>query len=254
MLPATLGLESSPMTLQTTPKPLDLSEKGRTENGEPDTLDRRLFMQFLAYGNCRDTRPLVRALMEDGIRGVLYHDVNDPNGVGLLTFSEDPAHFTETVHAFLRRPPFEELVPKPEYTMFGRTYAIGYEKNLEDVLIDRPQRRVCDAERPWAVWYPLRRSGAFEQLPAERQHAILMEHGGVGRAFSEAGYVRDIRLACHGLDKNDNDFITALIGKDLFPLSATIQRMRSTIQTSQYLVHLGPFFVGKVARQASLDT
>jgi chlorite dismutase len=32
----------------------------------------------------------------------------------------------------------------------------------------------------------------------------------------------------------------------LFPLSAIVQEMRKTEQTSQYLDSLGPFFVGKV--------
>ncbi len=34
-----------------------------------------------------------------------------------------------------------------------------------------------------------------------------MEHGGIGHAYGRAGYGTDIRLACHGLDKNDNDFV-----------------------------------------------
>jgi len=238
------------MTKEPALNPIDLAERGRTPEGSPASLNRRLFMQLLAFGNCSDVRPLVDALTEAGIQGVLYNDVNDPSGVGLLTFSETPAYFPESVHPLIRHSHFNVLSSKPEYTMLGRTYAIGYERNLEDVLIHRPHRRVCDAGRPWAIWYPLRRSGAFEQIPADKQKSILMQHGGVGRAFSEAGYVRDIRLACHGLDKNDNDFITALIGEELFPLSATVQRMRKTIQTAQYLVHLGPFFVGKVVWQS----
>ncbi|HEY5567238.1 MAG TPA: hypothetical protein VIM81_08350, partial [Gammaproteobacteria bacterium] len=53
-------------------------------------------------------------------------------------------------------------------------------------------------------------------------------------------------LACHGLDKNDNDFIIGLLGRKLHPLSAIVQEMRKTEQTSQYLDSLGPFFVGNV--------
>jgi chlorite dismutase len=63
---------------------------------------------------------------------------------------------------------------------------------------------------------------------------------------------RDIRLASHGLDKNDNDFVIGVLGKDLFPLSALIQAMRKTKQTSQYLESLGPFFVGKAIWQSEL--
>ena len=39
---------------------------------------------------------------------------------------------------FSRRPPFGDLTPKPEYTMLGRTYAIGYEPDLDEALITRP--------------------------------------------------------------------------------------------------------------------
>jgi chlorite dismutase len=67
-----------------------------------------------------------------------------------------------------------------------------------------------------------------------------------------ADYAHDIRLACHGLDKDDNDFIVGLLGKDLFPLSAIVQAMRKTQQTSLYLERLGPFFVGRAIWQASM--
>jgi len=40
------------------------------------------------------------------------------------------------------------------------------------------------------------------------------------------------------------------LGRDLHPLSALVQEMRSTEQTSQYLSRLGPFFVGRVLRQS----
>ena len=29
---------------------------------------------------------------------------------------------------------------KPQYSMFGRTYALGYEPDLREVLVDRPRR------------------------------------------------------------------------------------------------------------------
>jgi len=118
------------------------------------------------------------------------------------------------------------------------------------VLIDRPRRTVLNPEWKWSVWYPLRRSGRFAQLPAEEQRVILAEHGAIGMSFGAADYAHDIRLACHGLDKEDNDFVIGLIGKDLFPLSAIVQRMRATQQTSLYLERLGPFLVGRVVWQS----
>lgn len=232
---------------------VDLAEKGRSERGDVIATDRRLYMQFMAFGDSLDTAVLVEALNHAGIDGVLYEDINDPRGVGLLTLSEDPDDFVGPVRRFLNQPPFSTLTPKPEYTMLGRTYAIGYEQDLERMLITRPRERVTDPSLPWAIWYPLRRAGSFEQLSAEEQRVILMEHGGIGRAFGEAGHGYDIRLACYGLDKNDNDFIVGLVGPQLYPLSLIVQRMRKTKQTSLHLERLGPFFVGKVAWQASGD-
>jgi len=113
---------------------------------------------------------------------------------------------------------------------------------------------ICTATNtawPWAIWYPLRRRGAFMQLSADEQRKILMEHGSIGRSFGEADYAHDIRLACHGLDTNDNDFVIGLTGKQLYPLSAIVQAMRITVQTSQYIERLGPFFVGKAVWQRS---
>ena len=133
--------------------------------------------------------------------------------------------------------------------MLGRTYAQGHEPDLEQALLTRPRQKVCDPKMPWAIWYPLRRAGAFERLSAEEQRVILMEHGGIGHAFGRAGYGTDIRLACHGLDKHDNDFVIGLLGPELYPLSSLVQRMRKTKQTSQYLERMGPFFIGKAIWQ-----
>jgi chlorite dismutase len=136
--------------------------------------------------------------------------------------------------------------------MLGRTYSIGYEHDLEETLIGRPRRRLLDPNLRWVIWYPLRRSGSFEQLSRKEQDSILMEHGGVGMAFGRAGLGYDIRLACHGLDQADNDFVIGLLGPELHPLSIIVQRMRKTKQTSLHLERLGPFFVGRVAWQSAL--
>ena len=53
-----------------------------------------------------------------------------------------------------------------------------------------------------------------------------------------------MRLACHGLDQNDNDFVIGLIGKNLHPLSHVVQAMRATRQTAEFMEEMGPFFVG----------
>lgn len=208
-------------------------------------------MQFLAFGSCGEVKPLTEALEASGLSGALYEDVNDPRGVGLLTFSEDPGTFVDRLRPLLNGATFAALTQKHEYTMLGRTYSIGYEPDLKETLLDRPRRTVLNPAWNWAVWYPLRRNGRFAQLPAEEQRAILAEHGAIGMAFGAGDYAHDIRLACHGLDKDDNDFIVGLLGKELFPLSAVVQSMRKTQQTSLYLDRLGPFFVGRAVWQSA---
>ena len=229
----------------------DVVEHGRSADGEPTSLDRRLYMQLHAYGGAAGSAELVSALEDAGVAGVLYEDVNDPTGVALLTLSESPEAFVSEHRRFLQTSPFAGLEAKPDLTMLGRTYAIGYEPDLEETLVERPRQRVLDPALPWAIWYPLRRAGSFEQLSRREQDTILMEHGGIGMAFGRAGLGYDIRLACHGLDREDNDFVVGLLGPELHPLSIIVHRMRKTTQTSLHLERLGPFFVGRVAWQGS---
>ena len=230
----------------------DVSEKGAPKNGVAQTLDERLFMQLLAFGGAKDASLLVRALQHAGFESVLYADLNDPQGVALLTFSKDEAHFVETVRPFLLKEPFASLTFKPEFAMFGRTYALGHEPNLEDWLLHKMRRNALEPAWPWAVWYPVRRTGAFQKLPPDDQKVILREHGMIGHSYGEADLAHDIRLACHGLDKEDHDFVIGLLGKRLHPLSALVERMRKTVQTSSYIEHMGPFFVGKALWQSPL--
>jgi chlorite dismutase len=223
---------------------LDIREKGGVRGGVQQVSDRRLFMQLLAFGDVTDQSALTRHLDHSGIEAVLYEDTNDPRGIGLLTWSDDPAHFVSTVRPAVNSGAFAALTLKPEYTMMGRTYALGHEPDLEDWLLHRNRKSVTNPELPWHVWYPLRRKGEFNSLAPEEQTAILREHGRIGHAFGEAGLATDVRLACFGIDKNDNDFVIGLIGKELYPLSACVQAMRKTRQTSSFIQEMGPFFVG----------
>ena len=232
-------------------EPPDLSEKGGQKDGVPQRSDDRLFMHFLAFGGCDDAAAVARHLEAAGLEGVVYEDVNDPRGVAVLALARAPEVFVERVRPALKSGPCAPLVLKPEYTMFGRTYALGYEPDLAETLIARPRRTVLNPAWRWAVWYPLRRSGRFAQLPDQEQRAILAEHGAIGMAFGAGDYAHDVRLACHGLDRDDNDFVIGLIGKDLFPLSALVQSMRKTQQTALYLDRLGPFFVGRAVWQSA---
>jgi Chlorite dismutase len=232
------------------PEPPDISEKGGPRGGQPQRSDARLFMQLLAFGRCTESRVLGPHLAQAGVTGVVYEDLSDPRGVAVLAMSQDPAFFLDVLRPALNSGPFAALTPKPKFRLFGRTYALGYEPDLDDVLFHRPARTVLNPAWPWAVWYPLRRSGRFAQLPSDEQRAILAEHGAIGMAFGVADLAHDIRLACYGLDVNDNDFVVGLVGKDLHPLSAVVQAMRKTKQTSLYLDRLGPFFIGRAVWQS----
>jgi Chlorite dismutase len=226
---------------------VDVLERGANQR----TSNRRLFIQLLAYGGCPDSKALVGALEASRIESVLYADLNDPMGVGLLACAEDPTFFVTDLRELLGAEPFLGLTSKPELTMFGRTYSSGFEPDLEDWLLHRPRRTVLNPAWPWAIWYPLRRVGAFARLAPQEQGAILREHATLGRAYGDADLAHDIRLACHGLDARDNDFVIGLVGRELHPLSHLVQAMRKTAQTSEYLESLGPFFIGHVVWQST---
>ncbi len=233
---------------------IDILEHGAPKDGVPQTSNRRLFMQLLVLEHPSAFDAAVHALQsrltQNGVAAVLYADCNNPFRLGLLTFSEDPAHFTTRVHDVIREcNRGGDLAPwtaVPGFSMLGRAYSTGYESDLQFWLVDRPRETVMHAGWDYGVWYPLKRKGAFSRLEGREQGAILREHGGIGRAYGAKDYAHDIRLACHGLDINDNDFVIGLIGPELHPLSHVVQTMRKTRQTSEFMEHMGPFFVGRV--------
>ncbi len=230
---------------------LDLSEKGR-RNGDVISLDRRLFMKFTAFTGCASPEAAAERLALSGLVGALYLDANDPQGIAVIVASEDPDVFVGPLRETFNAAPFDDFEHRPEYDMLGRTYSIGYEPDLEDTLFTKPLQKLLNPKNHWSIWYPLQRAKRFQTLPADHQRQILAEHGTLAKRYGQAGVAADVRLACHGLDRNDNDFIVGLLGAKLHPLSAVVQDMRKTEQTSQYLDSLGPFFVGKAAWQSPL--
>lgn len=235
---------------------IDLSEKGRGADGQPVKLNRRLFMQFNAFrtNNCGGhIQDLSKRFEAISAQAVIYQDLHDPQGFGVMSYCEDPGYIVDQIQPVLQSEALVDLEYREEFTMLGRTYSIGYESDLEDVLINRPVKRICDPATPWAVYYPVRRSGQFERQSKEDQRKMLMEHGGIGHAYGKAGFATDIRLAGHGLNKDDNDFIVGLLGEKLFPLSALVQHMRRTRQTSEFIQKMGPFFVGRAVWQPVYD-
>src|SRR5262249_12626544 len=155
---------------------------------------------------------LALALEARSVSAVIYEDVNAPRSLAVLTWSENPEHFVSAVRPALNAAD-RGLTLRPAFTMFGRTYSTGYEPDLRFWLLDRPVQTALNPSWPWAVWYPLRRVGAFNRIEGREQAAIMKEHGAIGRAYGEQDLAHDIRLACHGLDVADNEFVIGLIGK-----------------------------------------
>ncbi|HEX9780923.1 MAG TPA: chlorite dismutase family protein [bacterium] len=230
--------------------PPDIRERGAPVRGEPQTSARRLFVQLQVFTGCRDAAPLGAALAAGGAEGAVYLDLHDPRGVGIVLLHEDPAWFVTEGRRLLDSDPFAGLSRRTDYAMFGRTYATGHEADLEDWLLAKPRRSVLNPSWPWAVWYPLRRKSEFALVSPEEQSRILAEHARMGMAYGRAGYAADIRLACHGLDARDNEFVLGLVGPELAPLSLLVQDMRKSQQTAKYISTMGPFFVGRAVWQS----
>jgi len=234
--------------------PIDVNEYGGKKEGVKQAMNRRLFMQLLVFRVPSDERTspdlvgteLVKALRDRKIPGVVYADAMDPRSIGLLTWSEDPALFVNKVRPLFGEPSLANVQLRDDYAMIGRSYGTGHEPDLEWTLLRRPIENVTNEKTRWHVWYPLRRKGSFaKQEPIDQSH-ILREHAALGIAYGQAELATDVRLACHGLDAGDNEFVIGLVGKDLHPLSHLVQAMRKTRQTSEFIEKMGPFFVGWV--------
>lgn len=211
-----------------------------------------LFIQLHAFTGCTDVPAVISALKAHDVDAVVYENVNDSRGVGIAFATRAADFLIDSVRPVLLSEPLRRLTPVPSLTMLGRSYLSPHDRDADDVLIRRPRGRLLAPDLRWAVWYPLRRAGAFERIAADEQRLALREHGSAGAEFAASGQAFDIRLACHGLDVNDNDFLIGIVGPELEPLSRLVERMRKTVQTSTYIEKLGPFFVGRVAWQSPL--
>lgn len=231
---------------------IDVLEYGGKREGVRQSMDRRLFMQLVVVDAPRGSnadevaKRLADLCGRERIAAVVYADTAVPRGIGLLSWSEDPAHFVRKVRPLLSHDALSQAKVRSDFSMLGRTYSTGHEPDLEWTLLRRPIENVTHEGYGWHIWYPLRRTGAFARLEPEAQGTILREHAQIGMAYGAQELAHDIRLACHGLDANDNEFVIGLVGRDLHPLSHLIQAMRKTRQTSEFIERMGPFFVGAV--------
>ncbi|HEX4352913.1 MAG TPA: chlorite dismutase family protein [Polyangiales bacterium] len=231
---------------------IDVAERAGVHTGKPQELQTRLFMQLMVFSSDSAAigggtlRQLGQAIEAKQMPAVIYEDVNDARGIGVLSWSEDPSHFVTRLRPALQSVD-TGLRQRHEFSMLGRTYATGYETDLRFWLLDRPRQTVLNPSWPWAIWYPLRRVGPFARLDPHERGAIMSEHGKIGRAYGAQDLAHDVRLACYGLDTNDNEFVIGLVGKELHPLSHVVESMRRTRQTAEFMQQMGPFFVGHAA-------
>lgn len=229
------------------PEPVDLREFGAPIDGKPQFSDQRLYFQLHVFKRWF-TKPseIERILRANNLDAVIYEDLNHPTGIGILLITEDPARLIKVSRSLAETSFVVDFLPRPEMTMTGRTYSSGREPDLEEWLINKPLQNALNPDFPWAIWYPLRRNPEFYRLEQSERGRILGEHAMLGRSYAAGGHASDIRLACFGLDTNDNEFVIGLVGPELYPLSRLIQDMRQTEQTTKYIESLGPFFIGKV--------
>ena len=62
----------------------EIREIGAPVNGELQYSTRRLFLQLQVFTGCSQPDELIDPLKASDLETVLYHDLNDPKGVGLL--------------------------------------------------------------------------------------------------------------------------------------------------------------------------
>ena len=220
---------------------VDVREHGANQQ----TSSRRLYMQLQAFGDCDDPKRLTGALERARVEGVLYADVADPLGVGRPGHRRGSRVLRGSVAGASRDASRSSgSGESPSWPCSGAPTRAASRPTSRTGSSARPRRTALAPEWPWAIWYPLRRTGTFARLTPQEQGAILKEHAVLGRTYGEADLAHDVRLACHGLDTHDNDFVIGLVGRELHPLSHLVQTMRRTAQTAEFIQTLGPFFVG----------
>ena len=149
-----------------------------------------IFVQLLAFHAPRGVEQDVGfALGAQKIGSIVYEDLGDPRGIGVLTWTERPDDLVTIVRPVLADPTFD-LALRPELAMTGKADGKAIET-------------IADARRPWAIWFPRRAAGAYEPSAAH-----------------------EVRFACHGLCMRDNDSVIGLVGTELHVLSEIVQAKR----------------------------
>ena len=195
-----------------------------------------------------------RALDGAGLTGAVYADVHDPRGIGVVLLDENPDVFVAGLRELFLKPPLASLRLRPEHALLsdlrlrlraepGRLAAPA--TPARDPGRGRPLGRLVSLAPPGGLRLAAARgAGGHPASTATRSRPHLRRRGA--------------RLKTSGWPASDwtgtttTFFVIGLLGRDLHPLSACIQAMRSTRQTSQYMQHMGPFFVGRTLWQSPL--
>jgi Chlorite dismutase len=240
---AKFGGKGSHPSKMPTIEPPQLLEKGH--GGQ--SMDRRMYFQLrvldvLVGSDVEEAQNRLIAQLH-GFEYVLYRDASLSSAFGLLVWSENPDFFAIDLNNIIER--LKVFVPREGFTMTGRTYANGHERDLEDFLLKKPVRNILGPDAEWGVWYPMRRKGEFYMETGGSQCGMLLHHAAIGKSYADVNAASDVRLKCYGIDRDDNEFVIGIIGKTLFPLSKIVEDLRKTEHTSRYMKTLGPFFIGK---------
>jgi len=117
-------------------------------------------------------------------RLVPYDGLQTPelNAFGCLR--DDPDFFVTKLREFMCRPEFAALTPKLEYSMLGRSYALGHEPDLEDWLFEKPRRTATNPDWPWAVGIRALGPQYPQPSPLDNQKATSIDSGARGQIAS----------------------------------------------------------------------
>jgi len=201
--------------------------------------DTRLFMQLLVFTDCSDLRPLLLPLERLPLDIVLYKDVSDPQGVGLLAITEDPELLVTDLRELLDSRVFRVLMLRNELTMAGHA-------GTHDGQGEHPAAGIAKSEAwRWVAWFPLRTAAAMATLSETKQDEAF---AAIETACDDDSNCCRVRLRSHALNRAGNDFVYGLHGHDLHHLTSSIDAMRRAPRYAELIASCGPFFVGRALR------
>ncbi len=198
------------------------------------------FMQLLVFTDCADLTPIGGPLEHLELDCVLYKDLNDPQGIGLLALADDPDDLVQDLRDVLSARVFRVLMQRHELTMIGRCFS------APNGSLEEPSAVLGNGDWPWAVWHPMRGTAELSALDESKQRQVFEALIEAGEASSsDLGH---ICLKSHGLDRSGNEFVHGLHGRDLGEISAFIETMKRAEHHAANIASSGPFFVGRAVR------